>query len=105
VLHNPELAFFADYLAEMGCALPPKPEERKPMPKEEPKPAAAPEKEEEMEVESEESDVDLDMEGVLQSPDAEELHEMVCWVATSSPFCICVFVFLYFPRETLIRKR
>jgi hypothetical protein len=80
VLHNPELAFFSDYLAEMGCALPPKPEERKPMPKEEPKPAApaaAPEKEEEMEVESEESDVELDMEGVLQTPDPEELHEMV----------------------------
>ena len=76
VLHNPELAFFSDYLLSMGASLPPKPE---PKQQKEPSPAAPPPtKEEEMEVESEpESDVELDMEGVIKSPDPEEAHEMV----------------------------
>jgi suppressor of tumorigenicity protein 13 len=79
VLHNPDLAFFHDYLNSLGANIPPKPkEERKPMTKEEmasASPSAAPE-DDEMEVESEESDVDLDMEGVLSNPDEDTAHDM-----------------------------
>jgi len=76
VLHNPELSFFHDYLVSVGANLPPKPEakEEAKSTKTTPPPAAA--EEEDMEVESEESEVELDMEGVLDSPDQEEQHEM-----------------------------
>jgi len=68
VLHNPELAFFKDYLVTLGANLPPKPaqEEKKSSPAPEP----AKETEEKMDVEeSDESDVELDMEGVIADPD------------------------------------
>jgi len=82
VLHNPELAFFTDYLLSLGAVLPPKPkEETKETPESKkgdkvPTPPPAKEEEvEDMEL-SEESDVELDMEGVMKEPDAESAHEM-----------------------------
>lgn len=76
VLHNPDLAFFHEYLDSLGANIPPKPRvEPNPEFKQDPKsPPPAPE--EEMEVESEESDVELDMEGVIAEPDPETEHEM-----------------------------
>lgn len=81
ILHNPDLAFFRDYLLTMGATLPPQAREEAQQEtdtatREEEAAAPSPEKEE-MEVSSEESDVELDMEGVIDDPDSTATeHEM-----------------------------
>ena len=83
MLHHQDLQFFKDYLESLGADLPPAPEPQKAatppkeeeMPKEEAK--KTPEEDpEDVEMSSEESDVELDMEGVMETADDDEPHEM-----------------------------
>jgi len=79
ILHHKDLEFFREYLENLGATIPPlaksKPSEEPPKAKADAK-AEEPDEDVDMEDTSEESDVELDMEGVLETPDSEEAHEM-----------------------------